>query len=420
MRIDTSALDPERIRNLFDLRRNKAVAGSYEDDPYPAWHALREERPLHEGTVGRLIGYDGPELFFGLPEPDRLHYSAFDFDTCDQIVRNPQAFWMSPPDREQGLTMIDESMLTMDGARHRRYRSLVQPAFGPDRMPWWTRNWVEPIVEALIDSFESKGRADLNVEFFAAIPTLTICGSFGIPVEKALDIREAVSGGSPNPGEAVQRFMGILKPIVDDRRANPQDDLISLLVAAQLDDEVGESHVLADKDILGFSYLLLSAGSGTTWKQMGITMTALFQNPKWLEAVRSDPELLAPVVEESARWAPTDPVFSRYVHEPVTLAGIEIPVGAVVHQCYGAANRDPKRWERPDEFDPGRPNRANLAFGRGPHMCLGKNLARNEISFSIKRLLERLPNLRPDPDAEPARIIGLYERAATAVPAIWG
>jgi cytochrome P450 len=375
--------------------------------------------PLHEGTVGRLIGFEGPEMFFGLPEPERPHFSAFDFDTCDSIVRNPEVFRMSPPDPGEKLGLYQASMLTMDGERHRRYRALVQPSFGPERMPWWIKNWVDPTVEALIDSFEANGRADLNVEFCAAIPLLTICGSFGVSVEDALDIRAAVSAAGQGPGQGVERFMEILRPIVEDRRARPQDDLISVLVQAELTEE-GETHVLSDADILSFSFLLLSAGSGTTWKQMGITLLALLEQPEWIEAVRRDPGTMDAIVEESARWMPTDPVFARYVHEDVTLRGVDIPVGAVVHQCYGAANRDPKRWERPDEFDPARDPRAHLAFGRGPHMCVGKNLARTEIVAAITALVDRLPNLRLDPDAERPRIIGLYERGATAVPVVWG
>jgi len=416
---DRIALDPARIRELFDLRQ---LGGGFEEDPYPAWHRLRESGPLHEGTVGRLIGFDGPETFFGLPEPERPHFSAFDFETCDAIIRDSDVFRMSPSDPDDKLGLYQTSMLTMDGDRHRRYRALVQPSFYPERMPWWTKNWIQPTVEALIDSFESNGRADLNVEFCAAIPVLTICGSFGISVEDALDIRAAVSGVDQSPGSGrpgVGRFMEILRPIVEARRAQPQDDLISTLVQAELTEE-GESHVLSDTDILSFSFLLLGAGSGTTWKQMGIILVTMLERPEWIEAVRRDHTLLHALIEESARWMPTDPVFSRYVRKDVALHGIDIPAGAVVHQCYGAANRDPARWERPDEFDPRRAPRKNLAFGRGAHTCLGKNLALTELVTAITALVDRLPNLRLDPDAEPPRIIGLYERAPTAVPVVWG
>ncbi|MEJ2343764.1 MAG: cytochrome P450 [Gemmatimonadales bacterium] len=380
------ALDLARIRELFDTRSHLQMSGVYEGDPNPEWNRLRERGPLHEGTPGRLIGFEGPELWFGLPEPDRRHFTAFDFATCDAIVRNSEAFQMSPPE-PQGehdnptIRLMQMSMLTMDGARHRRYRELVQPSFNPDRMPWWTDNWARPTIESLIDSLEANGRADLNVEFCAAIPLHTICGSFGISTDDALDIRAAVKGGGQLA--LLQRLPEILGPIVEARRAEPRDDLISVLVQAELTDENGDRHVLSDLDILSFSWLLLSAGSG-------------------------------------ARWMPTDPVFSRFVHEDVDLNGVSIPKGSVVHQCYGAANRDPSRWERPDEFDPAREPHTHLGFGRGAHVCLGKNLARAESVTAIAALVDRLPGLRIDPDAEPPQIIGLYERAPTAVPVGWG
>jgi cytochrome P450 len=417
------SLDSDRIRVLFDTRQQLQASGVYEGDPNPEWNRLREQAPVHEGTPGRLIGFEGPELWFGLPEPDRRHFTAFDFATCDTILRNSQAFRMSPPEAQGEainpmVQLMQMSMLTMDGLRHRRYRELVQPSFYFERMPWWTENWVRPTVDGLIDSFEANGRADLNVEFCAAIPLLTICGSFGVSADDALDIRAAVKGGGQIA--LLQRLPEILQPIVDARRAEPRDDLISVLVQAEVEDEHGERHMLSDLDILSFSWLLLSAGSGTTWKQMGITLVAMLERPEWIDAVRKDRAVLDAIVEESPRWMPTDPVFSRFVHEDVELNGVVIPKGAVVHQCYGAANRDPSRWDRPDEFDPGRERHSHLGFGRGAHVCLGKNLARAEIITAIAALVDRLPDLRLDPDAEPPEIIGLYERAPTAVPVVWG
>jgi len=113
-------------------------------------------------------------------------------------------------------------------------------------------------------------------------------------------------------------------------------------------------------------------------------------------------------------------VFSRYLWDEVTINGVTMPVGAVTHQCYGAANRDPARWDRPDEFDPTRTQRTHLAFGNGPHICVGMHVARAEMTTAINALLDRLPNLRLDADAEPPAIIGMYERGPTAVPAVWG
>ncbi len=409
-------LDLDRVRQLFDLGSsfNSYSGGGYRGDPYPAWAALREQAAVHVGTVHDLSGA-GPDLFFhGLPYPDVPHFSAFSFEACDAAYRNPEVFASSAEavDLEGGELGPTNSMLSMGGSQHRRYRALVQPSFSPTRASWWIRNWIERTVHALIDSFEAGGRSELNVEFCAAIPVLTITGSFGVPVAQALDIRQSL--GTPDV------IVEILAPIVAARRESPQDDLISVLVESEITDEDGRTHRLTDAEIYSFSLLLLAAGSGTTWKQMGITLAALLQRPELLGAVRDDRALLRPVIEESLRWQPTDPMFSRWVTRDTELAGTPLPKGSVLHLCLGAANRDPLRWERPDEYDPSRPVKPALAFGNGPHVCLGQHVARAEMTIAIGALLDRLPDLRLDPDAEPPEYIGFYERGATALPVVFG
>lgn len=418
MTAERLALDPARIRELFDLRSEVYTrqGGTFEEDPYPAFHRLRESGPVHEGTPGRLVGFQGAEFFQGLPEPDRPHVSVFDFETCDAVVRNPEVFRSSPPDPGEAFLpkLYETSMLTMDGEKHRRYRALVQPSFVPAQAQWWIRNWIDRTVHALLDTIEANGRADLNVEFCAAIPLLTICGSFGVSVADALDIRAAVT----SEGRSTDRFVEIVTPIIAARREHPADDLISVLVQAELT-EAGVTHQLSDDEIMSFSFLLLAAGSGTTWKQMGTTLVTLLEHPEWIEPARDDPASLRALIEESVRWMPTDPVFSRYAWEDTSLHGVDVPAGAVVHPCFGAANRDPARWDRPDEFDPARTPRTHLAFGSGPHVCLGMHVARAEIHTAVSAVLDRLPGLRLDPDAVAPRIIGMYERGPTAVPAVW-
>ena len=212
----------------------------------------------------------------------------------------------------------------------------------------------------------------------------------------------------------------IIKPIVSARRESPEDDLISILVEAEIKDEEGTTHRLTDAEIYSFTILLLTAGSGTTWKQMGITLAALLQRPEMLLAVRDDRALLRPAIEESLRWMPTDPMFSRWVTEDIDFHGVEVPKGSVLHICLGAANRDPARWERPNDFKITRSPKPSLAFGNGAHICLGMHVARAEMTVGINALLDRLPNLRLDPDAEPPRYIGFYERGATAIPVLFG
>ncbi|MGA8724800.1 MAG: cytochrome P450 [Acidimicrobiales bacterium] len=409
-------LDLDRVRELFDLSSNTHAfnGGSYRNDPYPVWHRLRDAAPVHEGTVHGLSGVTEDFLFHGLPSPELPHFSAFSWEACDAAYRDEERFASAPQavDVRDGEVNPLNSMLSMGGAEHRRYRGLVQPSFAPPKVPWWIRNWIDRTVHGLIDSFEAAGRAELNVELCAAIPVLTITGSFGVPVDQALDIRAALS--------RPQELVGMIAPIVAARRDDPQDDLISVLVEAELTDEDGRAHRLSDAEIYSFSILLLAAGSGTTWKQMGITLAALLQRPHVLDAVREDRELLRPAIEESLRWSPTDPMFSRWVTKDIDFFGVHLPKGSVLHICLGAANRDPARWDRPDEYDITRSLRPSLAFGSGPHVCLGQHVARAEMTVALNALFDRLPGLRLDPDADPPALIGFYERGATAIPTVFG
>jgi cytochrome P450 len=410
---DIAGLDRARLRELFDLRTsfNARNGGDFEDDPYPRWKELREQASVHEGTVHELTGYLKPAMFQGLPFPDRPHFSVFEYAAIDEVLRNSVFVSSSEPVDATGEAAIASSMLSMDGPQHRRYRGLVQPSFVPAQAQWWIRNWISETVQALIDSFVDDGRAELNVDFCAAIPVLTITGSFGVGIDQALTIRESLSDPP--------KIIAMLAPIVAARRAAPTDDLISVLVQAELKAEDGTTQRLSDVEIYSFAFLLLAAGSGTTWKQMGITLTALLQRPDVLQRVAGNRELLRPTIEEALRWMPTDPMFARFATEDVQLRGVDIPAGSVVHMNFAAANRDPARWERPDDFDVDRPRRASFAFGGGPHICLGMHVARAEMMVGIGALLDRLPNLRLDDEAEPPRYIGMYERGATAIPVVF-
>jgi cytochrome P450 len=409
-----AGLDRNRLRELFDLRTsfNARNGGDFEDDPYPRWRELREQAPVHEGVVHELTGYMKPAMFQGLPYPEKPHFSVFEYAAIDEVLRND--IFVSSPEAVDatGEAAIASSMLSMDGPQHRRYRGLVQPSFVPAKAQWWIRNWIEETVQALIDSFVEDGQAELNVDFCAAIPVLTITGSFGVGVDQALTIRESLNDPP--------KIIAMLAPIVAARRESPQDDLISVLIEAELKDEDGTTHRLSDVEIYSFAFLLLAAGSGTTWKQMGITLTALLQRPEVLARVSAERDLLRPTIEESLRWMPTDPMFARFANQDSELRGVKIPAGAVVHMNFAAANRDPARWDNPDEFDIFRTRKASFAFGGGNHICLGMHVARAEMLVGIGALLDRLPNLRLDPDVEPPRYIGMYERGATAIPVVFG
>ena len=206
-------------------------------------------------------------MFHGLPYPESPHFTAFTHAALDDAYRNEEVFASSAnavdPEGELGF---ESTMLSMGGAQHRRYRALVQPSFVPAKAQWWITNWIGGLVEALVDGIVAEGRAELNVDFCAPIPVMTITGSFGISVERALDVRESM--GDP------MKIIEMLTPIIEARRAEPSDDLISVLVESEITDEDGVSHRLSDAEIHSFALLLLAAGSGTTWKQMGIALAA--------------------------------------------------------------------------------------------------------------------------------------------------
>jgi cytochrome P450 len=413
---DLASLDRTALRKVFDLRNdhNAWSVGTYDEDPYPRWHELREQAPVHPGTLHELTGHQGTLNFQGLPFEDRPHFSAFTYAACDQALRNGELFASSAVavDLDGGRLDPLNSMLTMGGAEHRRYRGLVQPSFVPARMSWWVTNWVEGTVHALIDWFVDDGYADLTVDFCAALPVLVITGSFGVEVEQAIAIREALN----DPPDLVP----LLAPIITARRESPRDDLLSVLVDAEIADEDGTRHRLSDGEIFSFAVLLLLAGSGTTWRQMGMALAALLQRPDELESLRQDRQLMRNAIDESVRWTPTNPMFSRFLTDDVDFHGTYLPKGSVLHLGLGAGSRDPERWARPDEFDITRPPKPSLGFGGGPHVCVGMHVARAQMQVGIGALLDRLPNLRLDPAAEPPRIIGMYHRGTTALPVRFG
>jgi cytochrome P450 len=320
------------------------------------------------------------------------------------------------------------TILEMVGDEHRRYRALAQPAFSPKRAQWWIDNWIGALVEEAISALEHNGRAELNAELCSRVPLQTITSSFGLTRQEALDFREgAEGGGMPAMDESAhdamltrhERTTAMLRRVIEDRRAQPQDDIISLLVQSEIEED-GQRHLLTDDDVYGFSRLILTAGSGTTWRQLGILFIALLREPALLDAAREDRDVLRRAIDEVVRWEPTDPIFRRLATKDATLCGVDIPRGAVIEMNLGAANHDPARWDDPEHFDPYRKLKPNLGFAGGPHVCLGMHVARAEMWVAMNGVLDRLPNLRLDPEVPNVRIIGLEHRGPNGIPVIFG
>ena len=303
-------------------------------------------------------------MFHGLPYPDRPHFSAFSWAACDAAYRNPEVFASSPDavDLEGGEIGPTNSMLSMGGAQHRRYRGLVQPSFSPTKV----------LVDRELDRVHRP------------CPDRLVRGAGPGRVERRVlrghpgphDHRQLRPPGRPGPRHS--RVVGAARADHGDPRSNRRrpprttGGRLHQRPRAVRDHRRGwRTHRLTDAEIYSFSLLLLAAGSGTTWKQMGITLAALLQRPELLDAVRSDRSLLRSVIEESLRWEPTDPMFSRWVTEDTDFFGTQLPKGAVLHICLGAANRDPERWEHPDEYRPLPSHEAHIGLRQRPARLSG-------------------------------------------------
>ncbi len=211
----------------------------------------------------------------------------------------------------------------------------------------------------------------------------------------------------------------MLLDLIAARRAEPRDDLISFLLDARLQLKDQDPRPLTDREIMHSARLVMVAGGGTSWRQMGIAAWALLSHPEQFEQVKADRSLMDQAIEESLRWNPTAPLFYRMVMEDTEFLGMPMQEGDVLELGLGAANRDPSRWDNPDEFDLHRPAKTNLAFGLGTHRCLGMNVAKVEISVGINALLDAFPNMRLDP-AEPAPFLtgGLEQRGISGLPVL--
>jgi cytochrome P450 len=214
--------------------------------------------------------------------------------------------------------------------------------------------------------------------------------------------------------KASQKLGEYLTTIVRDRRQRPEEDIISVLAHAELDGQ----H-LSDQEIVAFLRLLLPAGAETTYRSSSNLLVGLLSDRAQWEALERDRTLIPAAVEEGLRWEPPLTITARTCIKDTTLEGIDIPAGSAITACIGSANHDESRWQDPERFDIFRPHKPHLAFAYGPHMCLGMHLARMETVALLNALLDRLPDLRLDPEADDVRVTGLIFRAPPVLPVLF-
>ena len=379
----------------------------FHGQPYPMWADQRAECPV--APAG-----EGADLMGGI--------QVLGWSDVETVLRDAETFASEINLRHIGEFM-GELIVGLDGEEHRKYRNLVAKAFRASQLEQWDDGLVRPIIASLVDAIAPLGRADLVRDVTLRYPVQVVCGIVGVPLEDADRFAQwavEINTGPINreAGFAARDAMTeYLRPLVEARRAKPTGDFLSDLVHAEVD-----GHTLTDERLYGFLRLLLPAGAETTYRVMGNALFALLSNPDVLARVYADHDLIPKVIEETLRWESSVTMVSRVATRDTEVAGCPIHEGMSVGVVTGAANRDPAHFDRPDVWDIDRPPALHVAFGTGPHQCLGMHLARLELRAGLEEILTRLPNLRFDPDAgDPEPLIEGYAfRSPNRLPVLFG
>jgi cholest-4-en-3-one 26-monooxygenase len=290
-------------------------------------------------------------------------------------------------------------MLMMDPPRHTRYRLLVSRAFTPRNIRA-IEEYIDRTVTEIVDNVIERGECDFVTDLAAELPLQVIAEMMGVPHEDRKLIFDWSNKmvGNEDPEFAIEEgdaetamaeLFAYSHALVEERRSNPREDIITALTQAEL-----EGDVLSELEIDLFFLLLSVAGNETTRNLTANGMHALFQHPDQLRMLRDDPSLMGAATEEMLRYCAPVMYFRRTATADLVLGGKEIKTGDPVVIWYIAANRDEAHFDNPQEFRIGRTPNEHIAFGgRGPHFCLGANLARSEINKIFVQALTRLDNL---------------------------
>jgi cytochrome P450 len=375
--------------------------------PYPAWRAAVEAGCPVAQNPGISMGGDLPT------------YQVLDWANVEHVLRDAETFSSTINSEHIGQYMGD-LILALDGPEHRRYRNLVAKAFRASQLEQWDDTLVRPTITRLLDTIAAKGRGDLVTDVTSKYPVQVICGIVGVPLEDSEQFAhwaEQINTGPLNPpvGHAASEAMvDYLTPLVEARRDTPSGDFLSDLVNTEIDGER-----LSDSKIYGFLRLLLPAGAETTFRVMGNCLVALLTHPDAYEQVMSDRSLMPEVIEETLRWETSVTMVSRVAKTDTEIGGCPVAAGSPISVVTGSANHDDTRYDEPTEWKLGRPVQHHVAFGTGPHQCLGMHLARLELRVGLDTILDRLPNLRLDPD-QPAPVIeGMAFRGPDRIPVLF-
>jgi cytochrome P450 len=347
----------------------------------------------------RARGAITPARFMGLPA-----FVIAGYEALLEALRDNERF---PPHRMYEVSFepaVGKSFISMaDPDEHRVYRKLATPAFRSRAVEQYEAEGLEALAHELIDGLEGRNEFDLVAEYTARFPYLVISRLLGLPRDRENDFHRWALGllrfrEEPAAAEVASReFTRFLTPIIEARRAEPQDDVISALLAATVD---GRS--LSDEEIQSHIRLLFPTGGETTHGSLGNLFYALFtQLPDGWQRISGELERIPDAVEEALRWETPIAVLPRLsASHPVEFHGVEIPPDTWVLFAMAGANRDPALHRDPDRFDIGRSRRDTLTFGRGVKSCPGMHLAKRNMCVATEVLAERMPRLELlDPEA---------------------
>lgn len=373
----------------------------FQSDPVPYLHRLREEDPVHLSSHGFwfLTRYDDVQMV--LRDAERFSSAGASWGSSNPMAKDKEKAKEQGGDVGKVGNLLRHSFNLSDPPVHTRLRGLVNQAFSR-RAADHKRERIEAVAGELADAAKAKGTFDLVRDLGFHLPIIVASEIIGIPTEDREKFRRSFeeAGVLMMPiknkeilerGVAAARWQGqYLKDLVEARRRNPQDDLISHLIDAE---EEGER--LTAPEMMAAIATIFTAAGTTTERMISSGLFILLSHPDQFDALRDDRSLMDGALEEILRFHHPDQSTStnRRATQDVEMRGKAIKAGDSVRVSLGAANRDPARFPDPDRFDMRRSDNKHLSFGNGIHFCLGSALARSETEVMFNRVLDEMPGL---------------------------
>jgi cytochrome P450 len=364
----------------------------YFNDPTEVYRWLRDEAPVYFSERYGFYALSRFEDVVTAHRDWRAFSSAHGID-------------LSTLTKDPGVVRALGLIIMMDPPEHDRFRALVSRVFTP-RAVADLEPMIREVISGLLDGVAGREQFDLVAEFSALFPVEIISRMLGVPAGERQQIREWLDltlhrepgDVDPTPAgqTAVLELAGYFHDLAAARRAEPSDDMLTRLTQVTVERDDGEATGLSDREIAGFAALLGGAGAETVTKLVANAVVTLERNPEAWVRLQDDPTLIPLAVEEILRLLPPSQYQGRFSREDREFEGGTIPAGYPVLLLTGAATRDPRMFERPDEFDIDRTQSVAIGFGHGVHSCLGAALARMESRIALEQLATRWERLIVD------------------------